>query len=61
MNNEPQQISDIFEAINKVVKEHDLDALGYRIFTNVGAKAGQSVFHTHFHILSDKNLATKWG
>ena len=60
MSSDPQQIAAIFDAINKIVKEHNLDSLGYRIFTNVGTKAGQSVFHTHFHILSDKNLATKW-
>jgi histidine triad (HIT) family protein len=60
MGQTPDQISDIFSAIKKITDEHHLDEVGYRVFTNNGALAGQSVFHTHFHILSDKNLATKW-
>ncbi len=60
MNKTPEQVSDVFSAIQEIVKTHKLDALGYRVFTNIGRKAGQSVFHTHFHILSDENLATKW-
>ncbi|MBT7610667.1 MAG: HIT domain-containing protein [Bacteriovoracaceae bacterium] len=60
MSHNPEQISDIFLAIKKITTGHSLDQLGYRVFTNNGAKAGQSVFHTHFHILSDENLATKW-
>lgn len=29
---------------------------GYRIVSNCGAKAGQSVDHLHFHLLSGRNL-----
>jgi histidine triad (HIT) family protein len=60
MSEKPEQVMSIFSAINTIVKENDLDSLGYRVFTNKGASAGQSVFHTHFHILSDPKLATKW-
>jgi histidine triad (HIT) family protein len=31
---------------------------GYRIVTNVGADAGQSVFHLHFHLLGGRDM--KW-
>ena len=30
---------------------------GYRIVTNVGAEAGQSVLHLHFHVLAGRPMA----
>jgi histidine triad (HIT) family protein len=33
----------------------------YRILTNHGAPAGQTVFHLHFHLLGGKVLAGKGG
>jgi histidine triad (HIT) family protein len=30
---------------------------GYRIVTNVGPDAGQSVFHLHFHMLAGRSMA----
>jgi histidine triad (HIT) family protein len=30
---------------------------GYRIVTNVGPDAGQSVFHVHFHLLAGRSMA----
>ncbi|HYI44684.1 MAG TPA: histidine triad nucleotide-binding protein [Actinomycetota bacterium] len=30
---------------------------GYRVVTNVGAKAGQSVFHLHFHVLGGRDFS----
>lgn len=30
---------------------------GYRVVTNVGEDAGQSVKHLHFHVLAKRNLA----
>ncbi len=49
------ELSNIMQCIVKAAKELNLES--YRIINNCGQGAGQTVFHTHFHILSDKRLA----
>ncbi|MDP4119262.1 MAG: histidine triad nucleotide-binding protein [Bacillota bacterium] len=44
-------IAKVFEAIAKIAKRLDLKD-GYRIVNNCGEKAGQSVFHMHFHLIA---------
>jgi histidine triad (HIT) family protein len=39
-----------------VATELGLDARGYRIVTNTGKDAGQSVDHLHFHLLGGRKL-----
>ncbi len=39
------------------IAEREGVAGGYRIVTNVGRDAGQSVFHLHFHLLGGRDLA----
>lgn len=51
-------IAAIFEAIPKIAKQEGL-AGGYRIVSNVGKNACQSVHHMHFHILGGKQLSEK--
>lgn len=51
-------IAEVFSAIGKWTKEHGLDEKGFRVVNNCGSSAGQTVFHTHFHILSDEKLGT---
>lgn len=41
------------EALTKIVCQEDLASQGFRLINNCGAEAGQSVFHVHFHLLSD--------
>ena len=48
-------ISHIFTAMRKVARDQGLDKAGYRVITNVGKDAGQTVFHMHFHLLAGKN------
>jgi histidine triad (HIT) family protein len=45
----------LFAALRRVAEEAGLR--GYRIATNVGAEAGQSVFHLHFHLLGGRSLS----
>ena len=45
----------LFSAMRRVADEAGLE--GYRILSNVGVEAGQSVFHLHFHLLGGRSLA----
>ena len=40
----------------EVARELGLDAGGYRIVTNTGPDAGQSVDHLHLHVLGGRKL-----
>ena len=46
----------MFAAAQRVAEELGIAAGGYRIVTNIGADAGQSVPHLHFHILGGRSL-----
>ena len=43
------------EAVAAIAKEEGLTG-GYRVISNVGEDAGQSVKHLHFHILGGRRL-----
>lgn len=53
-------VARIFEAIPKIAKEAGLTN-GYRVITNCGEDACQSVKHLHFHILGGAQLCEKMG
>ena len=48
----------LFEVARQLAQENGLDKTGYRLITNVGADAGQSVPHLHLHLIGGKPL--KW-
>ena len=47
-------VAHIFEVIAKVTKQLGLDS--YRVVSNIGEQAGQSVHHLHFHVLSGRDM-----
>ena len=47
-----------FEAIAKVAAQEGLES-GYRVISNCGPDAGQTVPHLHFHVLGGKPLGEK--
>ena len=49
-------VAHIFEVIPAIAKAEGLEN-GYRIVSNCGPDAGQTVPHLHFHILGGKQLA----
>ena len=48
-------VAHIFEVIPQIAKAEGLDN-GYRVVSNCGAHAGQTVPHLHFHILGGREL-----
>ena len=49
-------VAHIFEVIPQIARAEGLEN-GYRVVSNCGADAGQTVAHLHFHILGGKQLA----
>lgn len=48
-------VAHIFEVIAKLAKELELDD-GFRVVTNCGDSAGQTVKHIHFHLLAGRDF-----
>ncbi len=48
-------VAHIFEVAATLAKEHNLTE-GFRVVTNCGKQAGQTVQHLHFHMLAGRNL-----
>lgn len=46
----------IHHAIQEVAKKLNVYETGYRVITNCGKGAGQSVFHLHYHILAGQEM-----
>ena len=47
-----------FKAISKIAAQEHLDN-GFRVISNVGEDAGQTVKHLHFHILAGVKMGEK--
>ncbi len=48
-------VAHIFEVISKLAKEQGLDD-GFRVVSNCGESAGQSVHHLHFHVMAGRTF-----
>jgi len=49
-------LGELFETIRVVAEHDDVDG-GYRLVTNIGAAAGQTVQHLHFHVIGGRSLS----
>ncbi|MCM8710407.1 histidine triad nucleotide-binding protein [Clostridium sp. SYSU_GA19001] len=49
-------IGHIYTVCKKIAAELGIAESGYRVVTNCGANAGQTVYHIHFHLLGGRNL-----
>ena len=47
-------VAHCFEAISNVTKEQGIDS--FRVVSNIGEQAGQTVFHLHFHVLAGRDM-----
>ena len=48
-------LQELFALAAKIARQERLE-LGWRLVTNVGPEAGQSVYHLHFHLLGGRPL-----
>ena len=49
-------ITEIVEVAQKLAKEFEVED-GYRLLTNNGSEAGQTIFHLHFHLIGGRQLS----
>jgi histidine triad (HIT) family protein len=49
-------LAELFTTVASVAQQENLDG-GWRVVTNVGPDAGQSVHHLHFHLLGGRSMA----
>ncbi len=47
-------VAKCFEAIARIAKDMGMES--FRVVSNIGAQAQQSVFHLHFHVLSGRDM-----
>ncbi|HKG55792.1 MAG TPA: histidine triad nucleotide-binding protein [Candidatus Limnocylindrales bacterium] len=47
----------LFAAAAALARSEDIEERGYRVVTNVGRDAGQSVDHLHFHLLGGRPMS----
>ena len=52
---------ELFHAIQEVARITGVADTGFRVLTNKGRSAGQSVFHQHFHVIGGRDLDIKLG
>ena len=49
-------IAYFFKKTNEIIESLNIKNDSYRIISNIGPDANQTIFHYHIHILSGKNL-----
>ena len=49
-------IAEIVKVAKELAEEFDVEE-GYRLLTNNGSEAGQTVFHLHFHLIGGRRLS----
>lgn len=57
---DPSYLGEVFAAAAQVAAQEGLTG-GYRVLTNTGPDAGQTVFHLHVHVLGGRNLGALVG
>ena len=52
-------LGDIHKMANEVAKKLGVYESGYRLITNCGKDAGQTVMHLHYHLIAGEHLGEK--
>ena len=50
-------LAELFQAAAHLARAEGIDRSGWRMVSNVGPDAGQSVHHLHFHLLGGRRMA----
>jgi len=58
MSHNSSEIEVVFKSMNEYISSQSSFNDGFRIVTNQGINAGQSIFHTHFHLLGGEKLGS---
>lgn len=53
---DPALAGRVLKVAGEIAAHEGVDGSGYRIVTNTGESAGQSVHHVHFHVLGGRAL-----
>jgi len=53
---DPALLGHLLQVAARLAQQEGIDASGYRVVTNVGQHAGQTVHHLHFHLLGGNRL-----
>jgi histidine triad (HIT) family protein len=49
-------VADFLSAVQKIAQDENVVESGFRVVTNNGKDAGQSVHHLHFHVMGGRAL-----
>lgn len=50
-------IAEVIQVAQQLAKEYNVEN-GYRLLTNNGSMAGQTIFHLHFHLIGGRHLGS---
>jgi histidine triad (HIT) family protein len=53
---DPQTLAELVGEADAVAREDGVADRGYRIVSNTGREAGQTVFHAHAHVLGGRSM-----
>ncbi len=56
LSENPKDLTALFEAIRKYTLQEGLSEDGFRIVSNLGVRAQQSVPHVHIHVIGGRDL-----
>lgn len=60
-DDEKEILSDMFRLVDDYVCMKNIANDGYRVVSNIGANAGQTVNHLHFHLIGGAKLKNDFG